>query len=450
MRRHHLSHRPSLGLTLGLALPTVLVVLALPAIAEDSAGAPTCDGLAATIVAGDEPDVTGTEGDDVIVSTSHEFQTIHGLGGHDAICPGDGFGVDVYGDEGDDRLFVQQAGAQGFGGPGNDELTGSPGTEHLHGGLGNDVMRGLQGSDRLWGDEGDDWVSGGGGRDEVLDGLGDDVSVGGLGRDYLVQEYTSPDGTGVTLDIGAGTVAGGGGAGTFAGFEAYGGSDYPDVLRGSPARDDLYADVGDVALGRGSDDLIHMHGAEAVGGKGDDELHALNGGIMRGGPGEDRLMADFDGAEGPDSVPTVAEGEGGDDVIAVVTVQGYYGSGGELDLRAAGGSGRNVLTLADAYSVVTADLGDRTAVLGFGEITWQGIQRFVGSGGADRIAGSGGRDEIAGGPGPDTIGGGGGSDLMYGGRGADVLRGGRGIDIAHGQGGVDTCRAERRHGCERR
>ncbi|MGI8994400.1 MAG: hypothetical protein ACR2FP_08840, partial [Nocardioidaceae bacterium] len=66
---------------------------------------------------------------------------------------------------------------------------------------------------------------------------------------------------------------------------------------------------------------------------GDDELHALNGGTMRGGPGKDRLMADFDGVEGPDSAPTVAEGEGGGDVLAVVTVQPYYGIGGELDLR---------------------------------------------------------------------------------------------------------------------
>ncbi len=66
---------------------------------------PTCNGLAATIVATTPGVITGTQGDDVIVGTSGDDQ-IFGLGGNDTIC-GMGGNDQISGGQGDDRLFGQ-------------------------------------------------------------------------------------------------------------------------------------------------------------------------------------------------------------------------------------------------------------------------------------------------------------------------------------------------------
>lgn len=109
-------------------------------------GTPVCDGLPATKVGTDDPDVLiGTEQSDVIV----------GLGGADQI---DGKG-------------------------GNDRLCGGPGKDTIHGGDGDDDLFGDAGADTIYGDAGDDLVSGGAGKDTLYGGADDDIVRGGAGTD---------------------------------------------------------------------------------------------------------------------------------------------------------------------------------------------------------------------------------------------------------------------------
>jgi hypothetical protein len=124
--------------------------------------APTCAGVKATIVvatnAGGVPtNVTGTNGDDVIVGTAGP-DLIDGLGGHDLICSFEGDDV-VDAGPGDDWVDA---------GGGDDHVYGHDGADALAGGDGDDVLKGLAGSDRLDGGAGrNDYCHGGTERDKA-------------------------------------------------------------------------------------------------------------------------------------------------------------------------------------------------------------------------------------------------------------------------------------------
>jgi hypothetical protein len=76
---------------------------------------PTCNGLAATIVATAPGTILGTAGDDVIIGTAGD-DNILGLAGNDTIC---GLG-------GNDRISGGQGVDNLFGGEGNDTFTWGP------------------------------------------------------------------------------------------------------------------------------------------------------------------------------------------------------------------------------------------------------------------------------------------------------------------------------------
>lgn len=135
------------------AIMTVATVLGLvgsvlvSGAAAEPGQAPSCGGVAATIV--------GTPGADRLVGTSGA-DVIVGLGGDDVI-------------------------------------TGRGGSDVVCGGVGDDRIVGGRGGDRLFGQRGDDRIDGRGGRDVVNGGPDADHLSGGTGRDRVVGGTGEPD-----------------------------------------------------------------------------------------------------------------------------------------------------------------------------------------------------------------------------------------------------------------
>jgi Ca2+-binding RTX toxin-like protein len=139
----------------------------------------TCQGLTATIIGTDGPDVLkGTNGNDVILGLGGN-DVIHGGNGHDVIC----------------------------GGNGNDTLHGGNGNDILIGGHGDDSLMGNNDNDTLDGGNGDDVLEGGNGNDTITGGLGADELYGDNGNDllYAGQGDCSGDGSFDILDGGKGS-----------------------------------------------------------------------------------------------------------------------------------------------------------------------------------------------------------------------------------------------------
>lgn len=113
-------------------LVVVLLAVALMLVAvPGSAGTPTCNGLAATIVGTSGDDVLqGTSGVDVIAAGAGN-DVVDGKGGDDIIC-GDAGDDELNGGKGDDLLL---------GGSGHDILSGNGGSDTVNGGKGIDLCR---------------------------------------------------------------------------------------------------------------------------------------------------------------------------------------------------------------------------------------------------------------------------------------------------------------------
>ena len=314
-------------------------------------------------------------------------------------------------------------------------INGREGDDRIWGGGGDDILEGGAGADRLDGDAGMDWVSyqgsdaavtvnlaagtvtGGHADGDVLTEIenvigseygdvlvgdddtnrlegraGADQLDGGGGEDWV--SYLESD-TGVTVNLGDNTVAGGHADGdVLVNVENVAGSGHDDVLTGDAGANRLDG-------GRGDDLLEGRSGADRlVGGAGEDtasyaqsnagvtvRLHSL---LTQGGDAE------------------------GDTFGALVRV-GYTGSGGDAreetvpDIEHLRGS---------AYADTLA--GDSRA------------NRLEGGAGDDRLYGgpTGGDDVLRGGPGADALYGGSGDDVLEGGPGADTLKGGSGADTA--------------------
>jgi Ca2+-binding RTX toxin-like protein len=138
--------------------------------------APTCLGAPATLVAGaDQPAVTGTEGDDVIVARAPGVVVSVGQGGDDLVCAEAGGGTLSYAGARHSVLArlrdgVARDGAGGSvrftgiagidGSPRADALVGDDGPNVLRGGPGNDLLVGLGGPDVLDGQAGADLLIG--------------------------------------------------------------------------------------------------------------------------------------------------------------------------------------------------------------------------------------------------------------------------------------------------
>ena len=434
--------------------------------------------------------ITGTDFNDIILSTINQEQDLDGGAGDDVLEGGAGkdfllggaggdylegnggengtsyitsqLAVDVDlnrsvqsgGDAEGDRLFdIQDIGGSIF----NDRLTGNGDRNVIDGGAGNDTLAGGGGKDSVSGGDGDDLIDGGADGDTVNGGsglntlsyerVGGSVSVDlgtGAGPDAVVMALANPYGTGR-------------GFSTFAN------------LIGSGSNDALSGDLGYNRIeGRGGNDLVNGDGGNdtLVGGAGADTLV--------GGDGED--LVDYSGSTAAVSVNLSNTGTGGEaagdhyraDGSSIDTDEDLLGSrfgdvliGNSLDNTIDPDISRNVAnesvsgrggtdTLHANYSTTESDQGggidggfapnstssgfiqrltsDRSGVLD--QVNFDTVERLevTGTLKADRIFGGALDDQIYSGSGNDTV---------IGGLGADDIRTGAGNDLVYEGTGAD-------------
>jgi hypothetical protein len=190
--------------------------------------------------------------------------------------------VQLYGQDGNDRLI---------GASGRDTLDGGSGDDNLSGGSGGDRLRGGSGNDLLGGGSGGDNVQGGDGNDTLDGGTGNDTDLGGTGDDTL-REGSAPNGAdSLAGDTGNDTVDYG--ARTAPVNVAIDDQPY-DGDRRSNERDNVRSTVDRVIGGAGSDVLIGRDLATAsetlIGGAGDDVIDPRRGDDhVDGGAGIDQI-----------------------------------------------------------------------------------------------------------------------------------------------------------------
>ncbi|WP_319585586.1 putative Ig domain-containing protein [uncultured Desulfobulbus sp.] len=343
---------------------------------------------------GGNDSLSSTENDDRIYAGCGS-DTVHGLGGNDAISGGNSFsndfiallrqyypwlpeGFSIDWSVGDSESLVNNN-DELYGDNGNDILEGGVGIDQLFGGNGDDALSGGDDIDSLYGEDGDDILSGGAdgdmlyggaGNDRMESGTGDDLLVGGLGSDYLdggegfdsarYNESTE----GVVFDLNAGSGVGGEAEGDIlVSIEYVLGSSHADSIwgnsgdnriNGGGGQDTLYGGDGDDVLGYFTltayeysdynyisphaftiDEASHFNG-----GNGNDTLY---GGryseILIGGAGNDLLS----GGMGHD----IMQGGDGDDVFTNGTT---YETPDALYFDIMEGGAGNDVYQADIYS----------------------------------------------------------------------------------------------------
>ncbi len=400
--------------------------------------------------------------------------TVYGGDGRDTIFGG--FGDDyLSGDAGNDSLS---------GGFGNDTLYGGEGNDSLSGGIGNDTLDGGEGNDTLDGGNGFDSLSGGAGNDTLTGGAGFDTLAGGAGADYLdgggwsdTADYSGST-AGVTVNLAAGTAAGGDAVGdTLTSIENLTGSGFADTLTGDNGANTLDG-------GGGNDVLSGLGGGDALlGGAEDDTLiGGINGDNLDGGTGNDwaSYAASAAGVTVNLATGTGAGGHAnGDTLVSVENVVGsafadtltgdgdnniLVGGGGNDSLVGGaggdsldGGAGNDTASYILSTAGVTVDLSVGTGMGGdaAGD-TLTGIENLTGSafddtitgdvganslrglGGNDTLSGDGGDDWLLDDAGDDSLAGGDGNDGLYGGSGNDLLDGGAGNDTLESEQGDDS------------
>lgn len=341
-----------------------------------------------TLLSGGGNDVlSGDAGDDSLYDDAGN-STLYGAAGWDALF---GYG-------GDDLLFGGDDADTIYGGSGIDTLYGDAGDDALHGEDGNDQLFGGLGHDTLWGDAGDDALNtgdgndliyGGAGNDNIIAGAGNDTIFGDLGADTISSgsgmDWVDYSGStaGVTVDLAAGSGAGGYAAGdVLSGVDALLGSAYDDVLLGydgfSASASDPYTNIfygnagNDLIDGRGGDDSLY-------GGADDDTV--LGGGgadLLDGGAGNDRL----NGGAGADTI----DGGIGNDTIVVGTGTEGFGdqvAGGEnagdkdvLDLTAWGWALTNIVYDPLNPENGTVEFLDAAGAV-IGSMSFSGIEQVI-------------------------------------------------------------------------
>lgn len=388
----------------------------------------------------------------------------------------DGLAATIVGTNGDDRLV---------GTPGDDVIAALAGNDEVDGGAGDDVVCGDAGADVLTGGEGADRLVGGTNGlvplfesepeprgDTLVPGPGDDLVDVGVNTVLRGDGYGSPDtidfstsAARVSVDLVAGTATGDGTdtvvvaqpvPASGAVVEVLG-STNADTLLGTEGPDQLIGKGGgDRVEGRGGDDFIvndwdeyaPARGEDAddvfVGGDGDDHLDSTGGtDVLLGGPGDDGLRKE--------GGPAILDGGPGRDRLEVYLGRGRHaltgGSGRDdllLGVLDTGPRTRGVLDHARERLVVHFGHRDpvRASVVDLERVDMpsnRGRWTYLGTRGDDRVSGGAAY----------TARGRGGDDVLVGSYDDDVLLGGRGHDVARGGRGEDLCRVEDARHCER-
>ena len=206
------------------------------------------------------------------------------------------------------------------------DRAGTDASQTLAGGDFNDTLSGLGGDDVLHGNGGDDTLDGGAGSDTLIGGLGSDTA-----------SYAS-SGAGVTVNLGAGTAAGGDAAGdTLSGIENLIGSAQADTLTGDSGDNVLEGGAGGDALtgGLGNDTASYASSGAGV-------TVNLGAGTASGGDAEGDTLSGIENLTGSAQADTLT----GD------------GNANRLD----GGAGVDVLVGGDGDDTYVVDSIDEVPV----------------------------------------------------------------------------------------
>jgi Ca2+-binding RTX toxin-like protein len=336
--------------------------------------------------------------------------TLTGGAGADTLAGGDGLDTADYENSGA-GVTVDLSAGTGLGGDADgDALTE---IENLAGSAHND---------RLIGDDKANILDGRGGDDTLIGGAGADTLIGGDGTDLA--DY-SASAAGVTVDLSAGTGAGGDADGdALSEIENVTGSSFADALTGDAAANLLTGGDGDDTLtgGAGADTLaggagtdtadyaassaaVTVNLASGTGSGGDAQGDRLSGiENLAGSANNDRLTGD--------AGPNILDGRGGNDTLA-------GGAGADTLI---GGAGSDAADYSASSQAVNVDLGAGTATGGDAEgDALSEIENLYGSSHADTLTGDAGDNVLRGGGGADTITGGAGRDTAdYNGSNAGV------------------------------
>lgn len=324
----------------------------------------------------------------------------------------------IYGDSGNDTIYLGKKNDIGVGGLGNDKVYGYNGNDQLFGSSGNDVVSGgnhndlvVGGADddSLYGGSGDDEIKGDHGVDSISGGAGNDIIYGGIGSDTILGEagndsiYGGAGDDNITGGDDIDTIEGGGGNDTLDGGaddDWISGGDGDDIIDGGDGDDTIAGEDGNdnIIGGAGLDTIDAGSGDDTIDGGADDDS-------IRAGYGADII----DGGSGDDTIA----GEDGDDEI----------SGGDGIDNIDGGAGNDTIEAGDGDDTVTG---------------WTGNDTIDGGWGNDTISGHDGDDTLIGGVGDDIIDGGLGEDVIDGGLGSDTINGGAHNDTIIGDDTVDT------------
>ena len=387
------------------------------------------NGVSGTGTSGEDL-IEGSTGDDTIEGMAGD-DVIHAAGGDDTLSGGTGAdylnggeGIDTvdYGDEASAASVDLEDDASNGGSAAGDVITnvenvigtdhsdtllGNAEANHISGGASDDIVHGRDGDDTLNGDAGDDILTGGEGAD-MLDG--------GTGRDWA--HYDTSD-TGVTVDLGTGTGAGGHAQGdTFVSIEGIRGSAHDDTITGDAGNNSLIGSLGnDVLNGEaGRDSLVGEDGSDTLnGGAGNDSLSGgIGDDVLNGGADNDTLAGD----EGADAL----DGDAGSDWTYYHTSD----AGVTVDLEAGTGIGGHAQgdTLVNIENILGSDHDDVLT----GDATGNALYGALGN---DVLHGGDGNDVLNGGAANDTLDGGAANDTLNGEEGADALDGGDGTDWAY-------------------
>jgi hypothetical protein len=296
---------------------------------------------------------------------------------------------------------------------GNDTINGTPGADVLCGRGGNDVLHGMGGTDTLFGEDGIDVLDGG----SAGDGLD-----GGSGDDWLNYEGS---GSGVSIDLDAGTALGGDADGDrFASIVNVTGSDLGDTLTGDGGTNNIDALGGDDVLsgGGGSDSLL-----------GDADIDIL----------------DYQTSPAPVNIDLAADTASGGDATGdlIDSIEGVIGSAFDDTLR--GDNRDNFFLGMGGGDAIAGDLGvDLANYLPSPAGVTVNLAKGTSSGGdaqgdvltgIENVAGSDFPDSLVGNGDSNTLFGNGDDDDLKGKSGTDTLFGGSGTDTFDGGGGTDTC-----------
>ncbi|MES2339452.1 MAG: calcium-binding protein [Pseudomonadota bacterium] len=400
---------------------------------------------------------TGDAGNDTLNGGADDDTLIGGVGA-DTLIGGDGIDTASYiGATASVTLTLASGGSGG-------EATGDSfsGVENVIGSSYGDVIGGDAGANRIDGGLGADTLNGADGDDVLIGGVGADALNGGTGFDTA--SYITAT-SAITLDRVAGTASGDALGDSFAAIEAYEGSNYNDVIRGSNQSAatttsiiTVTADNQDAAGTGQPDNDVGVSGAWTAALPVEFDIitptvfattsATLTINAIDVDPRESGRDPEYDEVlVNGISIGFLRQGATASDAPSVSTFA--------ID-PALLVAGRNRVTIRNVndtgagsftFTVVSASLSYAAPVAleeirgGLGNDTLfgaGGIDRLLGGDGDDTLDGEGDGDILDGGAGTDTLYGRAGTDVLDGGIGDDILWGGDDADRLHGSAGQDV------------